>query len=113
MVWLVYHLTVAVKSQDVIPYAARTPRFHLMFMPEEFHSGKASSVVKLSMSENTQKGAFPSVYITHYRNPAKYGKNSATIIIHVHFILVITFYTRQFFLVQGKSVSADLDYQHS
>lgn len=66
---LVHHVALTVKAQDVIAHAAGTARLNLMLVTEELLPGKTTSIVQLSMGEDTQQSALPSIHITNHCDP--------------------------------------------
>ena len=62
--------TAAVKAEDVVAHAARTPRFHLMLVTEQFLSGVAAAIVQLSMRQNSKQSALASIDVPHNCYPA-------------------------------------------
>ena len=53
-IWLVHHISSAVKSQDIISHTTCSSWFHLMLMSEKPLSCHASAIVELSMSQYTK-----------------------------------------------------------
>ena len=46
------HISILVKSQDVIPHTRGPPGFNLMLVPEQFLSGHSPPIVQLPMGEH-------------------------------------------------------------
>lgn len=62
------HLSLLVKTQDIIADAARPAALHFMFVSKELLASKASAVVQLTMGQNPQQSALPRVHIPYHRH---------------------------------------------
>jgi len=69
MLGLVHNGTTAVKTQDVIPNAARPTRFHLVLVSEELLASVATTIIKLGVSQYSKQCALTSINISYHCNP--------------------------------------------
>ena len=67
--WFIYHLSLTIKSQNVITDTGGTTRFHLVFVPEQFLPGMSPAIIQLPMSQHPQQCALTSINITNNSNP--------------------------------------------
>jgi hypothetical protein len=54
VLWTVDNVAHRVEPEDVVAHRGRSARFGLVFVPEQPLTGKASTIVKLAMSEYTK-----------------------------------------------------------
>lgn len=67
----VAHLSLLVKTQDVISNAAGPAALHFMFVSEELLASEASTIVQFTVSQNPQQSALPSIHIPHHCHPGE------------------------------------------
>ena len=70
VVRLVHHVSLTVEPEDVVPDATCSAGLQFVFVSEEFLTSETTSVVETPVSEHTQQGAFPGVYVSHDCHPA-------------------------------------------
>ncbi len=62
------HLSLLVKTQDIIAHTAGPATLHFMFVSKELLASEASAVVQLTVGQNPQKSALPRVHIPYHRH---------------------------------------------
>ena len=67
--WFIHHLSLTIKSQNVITDTRGTTRLHLVFVSEQFLPGMSPAIIQLSMSQHPQQCALTSINITDNSNP--------------------------------------------
>ena len=59
-----------VEAEDVVADAARSPRFLLVFVTEQFLAGEPSSVVEVAVREDPEEGALAGVNVPDHGHSA-------------------------------------------
>lgn len=72
---LAAHLSLLVKTQDIIAHTAGPAALHFMFVSKELLASEASTIVQLTMGQNPQQSALPRVHIPYHRHPGDKRKN--------------------------------------
>ena len=64
------HLSLLIKTQDIVAHAARPAALHFVLVPKELLASEASAVVQLAVGQNPQQSALPSIHIPNNRHSA-------------------------------------------
>ena len=59
-----------VEAEDVIAHTARSSRFLLVFVTEQFLAGEPSSVVEVAVGEDAEEGALAGVHVPDHGHSA-------------------------------------------
>ena len=68
------HVPLLVEPQDVVSNTGRSATLHLVFVSKQFLSRRPTSVVQLSVGEDTEESALTGINITHYRHSGGGGR---------------------------------------
>jgi len=69
VIWFIDDTATAVKTKDVVADTARSPRLHLVLVSEKLLTGIATTVVQLSVSQNTEECALAGINISNHCHP--------------------------------------------
>lgn len=69
------HLSLLVKTQDIIAHTAGPAALYFMFVSKELLASEASTIVQLTVGQNPQQSALPCVHISHHRHPRDKKQN--------------------------------------
>ena len=59
----IYDITRAVKAQNIVAYWRGSAWFSLMFVPEQPLTGKATTVIQFTMSQDSKQSGFSSIHV--------------------------------------------------
>lgn len=68
------HKTFLVEPQDVVANTGCPPTLHLVLVAEQLLSRRPSTVVQLSVSQDTQESTLTSIHIPHHRHSGRRGE---------------------------------------
>ena len=68
---LVDNPSLLVKPQYVVAHAGRTSTLHLVLVPEQALPSNTTSIVKVSVSEDSKEGTLSSIHITNHSHSAR------------------------------------------
>ena len=66
VLWLINHISTAVKTKDIIANGRCSARFNFVLVAEELLTSKSSSIIQTSMSQDTKKSGLSGIYIPYH-----------------------------------------------
>jgi len=75
------HLSLLVKTQDIIAHTAGPATLHFMFVSKELLASKASAIVQLTVGQDPEQRALPRVHVAYHGHPG--GRRYSSV--HINF----------------------------